>query len=217
MSKFDPTKPLVMARFNTVGGFALAAGDPITIVEEPKNRGEVTAETAERLFGSTFVYADQARPTPVESPQDAARRLIEVDDLGGGWFLIRAPWLGEGEKHQGREATDARVAELIEAGQPADFDPATVAAANTTGGDSTGGQGSADDTSTQTFTLEETGSNGFYTISGPGLDEPIKVRGRANAEAKLAELQGAQGSSGAAGGGDATETGGDNTGGETEE
>lgn len=143
-TKFDPTKPLAMGRFNTVGGHALTPGDPITITpdgQEPKERGEVTAETALRLWaGGTFVYAEDARPTPVESPQDAARRLLAVDDLGGGHYLIRLPWLpGGSEKVRGQEAVDTRSAELIEAGQPADFDPAAIAAATPADAGGTGG------------------------------------------------------------------------------
>lgn len=179
-STFDPTKPLVMARFNTVGGFALAAGDPLTIVDEPKERGEITLDTATRLFGTTFVYADQARPTPVETPQQAAKRLIEVDDLEGGWHLIRAPWLGEGEKVQGREAADKRVAELIEAGQPTET--AQTETGTETGTSDAGGKPAA-------FEMTE-GKNGWYEITGPGLDEPLKVQGKEAADAKLAELQG---------------------------
>jgi hypothetical protein len=135
---FDPAKPLAMGRFNTVGGHALAIGDPITIVpegQEPEAPGEVTVEAATRLWaGGTFVYAEHAHPTPVESLQDAAARLLAVDDLGGGRYLIRLPWLPNGsETVEGKEALDARKAELIEAGQPTDFDPntaASMAAAN---------------------------------------------------------------------------------------
>lgn len=140
-ASFDESKPLVMGRFNTVNGHALAPGEPITISEDPKERGEVTRDTAVRLWsGGTFIYAADARPTPVESPQDAARRLLVMHDLDGGWYLISGPWLGEGEKVQGKDAADKRFAELIEAGQPADFDPAAIAAANATAG-GTGGDG----------------------------------------------------------------------------
>lgn len=180
-STFDPTKPLVMKSFNTVGGFALAAGESVSIVEEPKERGEITLATATRLFGRTFVYADEARPTPVETPQEAAKRLVEVDELDGGWYLIRAPWLGEGEKVQGRDAADKRVAELIEAGQP-------IGTVQTGTGAETGGTGDAGG-KPAAFEMTE-GENGWYDITGPGLDVPLKVRGKEAAEAKLAELQG---------------------------
>lgn len=40
------------------------------------------------------------------------------------------------------------------------------------------------------FTLTHT-SFGNYEITGPGLDEPERVKGKANAEARLAELEAA--------------------------
>lgn len=144
---FDPAQPLVMGRFNTVNGFAITPGDPISITEDPKAPGEVTVDSAVRLWsGGTFIYAKDARPTPVESPQDAARRLARMEDLGGGWYLITAPWMGEGEKLQGQEAAQTRFEEVIEAGQPADFDPATAAANAAAGGasETTEGAGSGE-------------------------------------------------------------------------
>lgn len=236
-SKFDPSKSLVMGRFNTVGGHALAAGSALTIVEEPKERGEVTLETATRLWASgTFVYADKAHPTPVESPQDAARRLVAMEETGNGWYLIRAPWLGEGEKVQGREAAEARKAELIEAGQPDDYDPNAAA---TDAGDE--GDDATDETdSPETdIAIEER----IRALSGrrseAQLRDQVAEIDRARAEAgreplgaksdhnktDLARLivgvdgdleQEPSGASVRTGGGDATETGGDNTGGETQ-
>lgn len=37
-------------------------------------------------------------------------------------------------------------------------------------------------------TLEETGSNGFYTVNAPWLKEPLKIRGKEKAEAEVARL-----------------------------
>lgn len=47
---------------------------------------------------------------------------VEIEEAGGGWFHISAPWLDEAEKVQGREAAEARQRELHEAGAPADED-----------------------------------------------------------------------------------------------
>jgi hypothetical protein len=205
---FDPTKPIVMARFQTVGGHAMGAGDPLKIVDEPKDAGEVDLDTATRLWSTgTFVYADQARPTPVESPQDAARRQVEMEPLDNGYYLIRAPWLAEAEKVHGLAAAEARRDELIAAGEPLpEGAPAAPVAIATSG-----------ETETETaaqFQLVEAGSNGWFEITGPGLDEPVKVRGKEAAEAKLAELQGAPAQPGTAevgtagtGTGDAAEEG----------
>jgi hypothetical protein len=181
---FDPTQPIVMARNNTVGGHALRAGEALTIVDadEPEGRGEVTLDQATTLWArGTFVYLTDVRPTPVESPQDAARRLIEVDELGGGWYLIRAPWLPEGEKVQGAEATETRKAELIAAGQPTDVVAQAVVV----------DQPAPPSNSGPLYTMTEAGSNGYYQISGPGLAEPEKVRGEDKAAARLAELEAA--------------------------
>lgn len=185
---FDASKPIVMARFNTVGGHALATGEPLKIVDDPKERGEVSLETATRLWaGGTFVYAGEARPTPVESPQDAARRLVEMDELGGGWFLIRAPWLGEGEKVQGREDAEKRRGEIIAAGQPAEIDAtatAAMAAANATAG---GGSESPDaaTATTTTETVTRTGEQGGEEASA---DDRVKALVDGNSETELRDI-----------------------------
>jgi hypothetical protein len=142
---FDPAKPLRMGRFNTVNGHPLTPGANITIVEgEPKAAGEVTLDQATRLWsGRTFVYAEDARPTPVESPQDAAKRLIELEPLDGGKFLLRAPWLAEAETYDTEAAANERRDALIEAGQPVGSPPA---AADAPGGQQ--GEGDQDDGTT---------------------------------------------------------------------
>lgn len=200
---FDPNRPLVMAGFNTINGFAMTAGERITIADEPTERGEVTLDTAARLWsGGKFVYQEEARPTPVESPQDAARRLVTVEDLGGGWYLVLAPWLEQGEKIQGEEAANKRRDELIEGGQPIDTsDTATIRTPATP----------AETDPLTRFSFSEQGSNGWYEVTGPGLDEPLKIRGEDAALAKVRELEEAAARSAP----DATETGGESTGGKT--
>lgn len=42
----------------------------------------------------------------------------EVEEVGGGWYAISAPWLDEPEKIQGREAAEARQREIHDAGAP---------------------------------------------------------------------------------------------------
>ena len=77
---FDPSRRLVMATFKTVLGHNLPAGTALAIVEEPSARGEVDEAMARRLFnGRNAVYAEDARPTPVETPeQEKARLAIEA-------------------------------------------------------------------------------------------------------------------------------------------
>lgn len=206
---FDPARPIAMGIFRTVGGHALGPGDPLKIAEDPKERGEVDLDTATRLWASgTFVYAEEARPTPVESPQDAARRLVAMEELPNSYFLIRAPWLAEGEKIHGREAAEARRDELIEAGQPTAFTGVVVTDSPMAGtGEGVQLPGAVDAGGEplppiQPFQLAEAGSNGWFEITGPGLDEPLKVRGEAAAQAKLAELQGGPPAPTAAAGGE---------------
>lgn len=44
---------------------------------------------------------------------------VEIEEHGGGWYEITAPWLDEAEKVQGREAAEARQREIHDAGRPA--------------------------------------------------------------------------------------------------
>lgn len=76
MSDFDPARKLTMARFKTVLGHGLQAGTPLAIVKEPTARGEVDEAMARRLHKSGIaVYAEDFRPTPVETKEQEAARL----------------------------------------------------------------------------------------------------------------------------------------------
>lgn len=77
MSDFDPARKLVMAKFKTVLGHNLNRGAALTIVKEPAAPGEVDEALARRLFnGGQATYADDFRPTPVESKEAEAARLL---------------------------------------------------------------------------------------------------------------------------------------------
>lgn len=77
MSDFDPTRKLTMARFKTVHGHNLNAGAVLTIVADPAKAGELTEAMARRLHKSGIaVYAEDFRPTPVESIEQEAARLV---------------------------------------------------------------------------------------------------------------------------------------------
>lgn len=176
---FDPNRPLIMARDDRVGGHALRARDLITVVDEPELPGQLTADQARHLWvNGLLVYEDRATATPVESPEAYAARVTEVDELGHGKFMIRAPWLGEGEQVPADRLADRRK-QIVEEGaalhreriEDVGIEAAAAIAAGTDG-----------------FTLNDNG-NGNFEITGPGLEEPVKVRGRANAEDKLAELR----------------------------
>ncbi|MEJ7831340.1 MAG: hypothetical protein WKF79_00360 [Nocardioides sp.] len=74
---FDPKRRLVMATFKTVLGHNLPAGTPLVIVgEEPAASGEVDEAMARRLHASgVATYVEDARPTPVETPEQERARL----------------------------------------------------------------------------------------------------------------------------------------------
>ena len=77
MSDFNAATPLVMATFKTVHGFRLNRGARLHIVDEPSVAGEVTEAMARRLFKSRIaVPADAFRPTPVETPEQEAARIV---------------------------------------------------------------------------------------------------------------------------------------------
>lgn len=76
MSDFDPDRRLVMQAFKTVLGHSLPVGTPLAIVQEPSAPGEVDQAMAKRLWaGRNAVYAEDYRPTPVETPQQEATRM----------------------------------------------------------------------------------------------------------------------------------------------
>lgn len=76
MTDFNPAAQHVMARRATVLGHQLSANAPLTITGDPKAPGEVTEPLARFLHGRGLaVPADQARPTPVETPEQEAERL----------------------------------------------------------------------------------------------------------------------------------------------
>lgn len=95
MSKFDPTRQLIMGTFKTVSGFNIPQGTPLFIVETPAKTGEVTEDMARLLWNRKIaVYDDDYRPTPVETDEQARTReavgaladagaVVESEDLGG--------------------------------------------------------------------------------------------------------------------------------------
>jgi hypothetical protein len=118
-ANFDPSKELVAARFFPAHEMNYGPGDTVKLTKlgDDREDGTLDTDTALRLWMVGYlVYADTYRPTPTETPQDEAERLVKMDDMGGGWFLLTTPWGPEGEKVQGKEAAEARRAELIAKG-----------------------------------------------------------------------------------------------------
>lgn len=160
---FDATRPLVIVRSVQLYDHDVTGGDPLIIVEaDPKEKGEVTKDIALRLWLTGIAdYSGDVRPTPVETPEQGAERLTEMDDLGGGWFLIRAPWLGEGEKVHGKAKAAERRAAIVAKGD------------------------------TKGVRVDGDGDGGWFNVTAPWLDDAEKVQGHdaawARADALIAE------------------------------
>jgi hypothetical protein len=156
---FDFDRPLVSRKFLTIQGADAEAGTILTgpdaKLDPPLERG-----LAMRIWLSgQAVYATEFRPTPQETPQEEAERVVTMEATGGGWYLILAPWLGEGEKIRGKEAAEARYAEIVATGD------------------------------TKGVTIEGPDGGGWYTITAPWLDEPTRIQGNDAAMVELAELR----------------------------
>lgn len=75
------TQQIVMAQFKTVLGHPLQKGTPLVVVAEPAAPGEVDQAMANRLLKSGIaVDAGAYCPTPVETREEEAARLIEQSD-----------------------------------------------------------------------------------------------------------------------------------------
>lgn len=118
-TNFDPSRELVATRFFPAHELNYAPGDPVKLTELGKDREEGTLDqdTALRLWMVGYlVYVENYHPTPTETPQDEAARLVQMEDVGGGWYLITTPWGQEGEKVHGKDAAEQRRAEIISKG-----------------------------------------------------------------------------------------------------
>ena len=184
----DANANYVIATGGQFGGHNLTATTPIKIVDEPARPAEFTAEQAEQLLvAGKIQLADDVRPTPVESPEDAVRRLAEIEAMDEGKFLIRAPWLAEAETVEGKEAAEVRFRNVILEGLKV-YQAAEASAAETLSPANAASVAGAALTGSDGFQMIESGSNGYYDVVAPGR-EPERVRGKAKAEARLAELR----------------------------
>jgi hypothetical protein len=91
-------------------------------------------------------------------------RGVTLKETSPGRYEITADWLDEPEKARGKTAAEKRAEELRAEGPPLGF---------IKGGSQ--------------LKLEET-DGGWYAITGPWLETPVKVHGRSAAETRLAEL-----------------------------
>lgn len=120
--KFDPERQLVALRQMTLMDDELNGGDPIDAEKVPQ-------DIRCRLWMTRYAdYVEDYRPTqelPVTADESASDDggdgeppLVEYVHSGGGWYLVKAPWLDEPVKIKGEAAAKEEVARLIAAGPP---------------------------------------------------------------------------------------------------
>lgn len=171
---FDRDRDLVMNRGALLNGHELIRMAPVVVVDEPTDaRGEITEEVAARLWAAgSLDYADELLATPIEDKRTGVAALVTVEDLGSGYHLLRAPWRDEAKKVRGRAKAEQARDDLIEEGM--------------------GRVDLRQSLAPSVFQLSEEGSNGWYKITGPGIDgEPLTIRGEQAAMAKRDELEAA--------------------------
>lgn len=115
-SQFDPSRELVATRFFPAHDMDFQPGDPVKLTKlgDEREDGTLETDTALRLWLVGYLdYKENLRPTPAETPQQEAERVVQMEDVGGGWYLITTPWGGEGEKVQGKEAAEERRAAIV--------------------------------------------------------------------------------------------------------
>lgn len=129
---FDAAKPVVAAQFFTAHEHEFTVGTAITIVEkedgdEEFGPGELTLDETLHLWnGGRVDYAEDARPTPVETPEREAERLqaeaareavagpttFEIREAGSnGVYEVTGPGI-EPYKIRGKAAAEAAIARL---------------------------------------------------------------------------------------------------------
>ncbi len=194
---YDPSRPLVAGRRQTVHGEELNAGDPYPT--DKAGEQLIPEGTRRRLWMTHWAhYAEEARPTPVEgAPRGAGGDVssageaspVSFSHTGGGYYEIIAPWLEEPERVKGKAAAEKRAKALSDAGPPAKEDapaaPPTAAAE---------GEGKQEDGTLQP--LE--GNDRFVLCSVEGdkfvvncawLEEPEEFTDGDEADARVAELR----------------------------
>lgn len=140
--------------------------DPVQMTGPKGGRYEITAPWLERpLTIRGKVNADKALAEMREEGPPLGfidgGSDVEVEEIGGGWYQIDAPWLEEPAKEQGREAAEAKQREIHEAGEP-DYHHGV--------------------------TLTE-GENAYWTVKTDWSHEPETVHGEEAARARAAELR----------------------------
>ncbi|APZ81855.1 hypothetical protein vBEliSR6L_90 [Erythrobacter phage vB_EliS_R6L] len=156
------------ARAVNMGEAEAEIADPVQMTGPKGGRYEITAPWLERPLtvrgkvNAEKALAEMREEGPPLGFIDGGSD-VEVEEIGGGWYEISAPWLEEPVKEQGREAAEARQREIHEAGEPETHHGVTL--------------------------TESEGGNGYYDLTADWLDEPEKVHGEEAARERAAELR----------------------------
>jgi hypothetical protein len=118
-SQFDSSRPLVATRFFPAHDMDFQPGQAVNLTPlgDERQDGTLETDTALRLWLVGYIdYESNYLPTPAETAEEEAARVVVLEELGGGWYLITTPWGPEGERIQGKDAAEKRRAELIAKG-----------------------------------------------------------------------------------------------------
>lgn len=147
-----------------------APADPIQMTGPAGGRYTITAPWLERPLvirgkkNADLALADmKAEGAPLGWIEGGTE--TDVEEIGGGWYAVGAPWLDEAEKVEGRDAAEARQRELHDAGPPADDAVADIQPEGDAGDDQTASP--ADDSADTNAAKADTNS---ADIQGEGAD-----------------------------------------------
>lgn len=106
---FDPDRDFVASTFFRAAGKVYERGAPF-------DKDSVDQRTLKMLYGNRKIgYADAS-----EGEEFATLAPATIEEKGGGWYHVGAPWIDEPEKIQGKDKAIFRAQEIRDAGEPLD-------------------------------------------------------------------------------------------------
>jgi len=166
---FDNARELVSTKFQTVNGASTSPGDTLP--------ADLPHGMRMRLWMSRrAVYADLFTPTPVEEEPDQHDGWASLYDGWAAFALPEARWalVPESGLDGNGEPTEDALAQAEQA------DTSDIAVARLT----------ALRAAASLLTVRITaGAGGWYTVEAAWLAEPVRIKGKAAAEAKRAEVE----------------------------
>jgi hypothetical protein len=147
---FDPSRAFVCATFFRAAGHAWERGAPF-------DKSLIPVSTLKLLYDNRKItYADASA-----NEEAAALAPATLEEVGGGWYAVGAPWMDEPEKVQGRDKAVLMAQQIRDAGEPTEHHGVAVVE----------------------------GENGWYAVNALWMPEPEKVHGEEAARARAAELR----------------------------